>query len=444
MQLPTYSSNYIRRDAPPPVFRRPVRESSLTALHGWLLMLVLPFAVLWIPLVRAPGLGNLTILDLTMLLLWGTTLLQLGTRSSKSDTGRPAFRIAVYAFAPALFGCLGALLFDPRSRLTVEFLQHAKRFGLPGIIPLAMLMLPAKRVSRIRVAAVASLLIMVLIPYTPIVSSLPISDFKTGMPGGDRDERPMGSLSNSNDFGYIALLGALIGLSHAAGARGKGFGRRSWATVATAAGLGGIVASASRSGLVAAIVAAAYIVSQSKLGFTKKLSFVAILAAAMIVGWQVSSIYRDRMAGVLEQKIYEPSTFARIEAQEVAFRTWLQHPLGVGFSNMSTAASEFSQNAQSFTVVTGSDSIYFDFLLGTGALGLLCIILCFRNCWMLADVRRVPMEAAYLKAGMLGAFCFGLATVSPASFSVAPFFFTVAGLAGCARRDYSLNEARRA
>src|ERR1035441_2342022 len=139
----------------------------------------------------------------------------------------------------------------------------------------------------------------------------------------------------------------------------------------------------------------------------------------MIVGWQVSSIYRDRMAGVLEQKIYEPSTFARIEAQEVAFRTWLQHPLGVGFSNMSTAASEFSQNAQSFTVVTGSDSIYFDFLLGTGALGLLCIILCFRNCWMLADVRRVPMEAAYLKAGMLAAFCFGLATVSPASFSVA-------------------------
>jgi O-antigen ligase len=111
---------------------------------------------------------------------------------------------------------------------------------------------------------------------------------------------------------------------------------------------------------------------------------------------------------------------------------------------MSTAASEFSQNAQSFTVVTGSDSIYFDFLLGTGALGLLCIILCFRNCWMLADFRRVPMEAAYLKAGMLGAFCFGLATVSPASFSVAPFFFTVAGLAGCVRRDYSLNEARRA
>src|ERR1035438_7875124 len=123
----------------------------------------------------------------------------------------------------------------------------------------------------------------------------------------------MGSLTNSNECGYIALLGALIGLSHAAGARGKGFGRRSWATVATAAGLGGIVASASRSGLVAAIVAAAYIVSQSKLGFTKKLSFVAILVAAMIVGWQVSSIYRDRMAGVLEQKIYEPSTFARID-----------------------------------------------------------------------------------------------------------------------------------
>src|ERR1039458_3520330 len=150
MQLPTYSSNYIRRDAPPPVFRRPVRESSLTALHGWLLMLVLPFAVLWIPLVRAPGLGNLTILDLTMVLLWGTTLLQLGTRSSKSDTGRPAFRIAVYAFAPALFGCLGALLFDPRSRLTVEFLQHAKRFGLDILIERARKRQPIYRQSGLR------------------------------------------------------------------------------------------------------------------------------------------------------------------------------------------------------------------------------------------------------------------------------------------------------
>ncbi len=443
MQLQTDSSNYIWRDVPPSVFRRPVRESSLTALHGWLLLLVLPFAVLWIPLIRVPGLGNLTILDLVMVLLWGTTLLQLGTSSSKSDTGRLAFRIAVYAFAPTLFGCLGALLFDPRSHLTVEFLQHAKRFGLPGIIPLAMLMLPAKRVSRIRVAAVASLLIMVVIPYTRIAASLPISDFKTGTPGGDRDERPMGSLSNPNDFGYIALLGALIGLSHAAGARGKGFGRRSWATVAIAAGLGGVVTSASRSGLVAAIVAAAYIVSQSKLRITKKLSFVVLLAAAMIVGWQFSSVYHDRMAGILEQKISEPSTFARIEAQEVAFRTWLKHPLGVGFSNMSTAASEFSQNAQSFAVLGGSDSIYFDFLLGTGAAGFLCILLCFRNCWKLADLRRAPMEVKYLRAGMLAAFCFGLATVSPASFSVAPFFFTVAGLAGCVRRDYSLNEARR-
>jgi hypothetical protein len=107
---------------------------------------------------------------------------------------------------------------------------------------------------------------------------------------------------------------------------------------------------------------------------------------------------------------------------------------------MPTATSEFAQNAQSFTAVAGSDSIYFDFLVATGAVGFLCLILCFRNCWRLADFRRLPVEGAYLKAGMVAAFIFGIATVAPASVFVAPFFFTIAGLAGCLRRHHSLKE----
>jgi hypothetical protein len=109
---------------------------------------------------------------------------------------------------------------------------------------------------------------------------------------------------------------------------------------------------------------------------------------------------------------------------------------------MPTATSEFSQNAQSFTAVTGSDSMYFDFLVATGAPGFLCVILCFRNCWRLADFRRLPVEATYLRAGMVAAFVFGIASFAPASVFVAPFFFTVAGLAGCLRRHNSLKEAR--
>ena len=79
----------------------------------------------------------------------------------------------------------------------------------------------------------------------------------------------------------------------------------------------------------------------------------------------------------------------------------------------------------------------------TGAIGLFCVILCFRNCWRLAEFRRLPVEATYLKAGMLAAFVFGLATVAPAAYCVAPFFFSVAGLAGCVQREHSMDKVRR-
>jgi hypothetical protein len=72
------------------------------------------------------------------------------------------------------------------------------------------------------------------------------------------------------------------------------------------------------------------------------------------------------------------------------------------------------------------------------------VILCFRNCWKLAEFRRLPVEATYLKAGMVAAFVFGLAAVAPASYCVAPFFFSTAGLTGCLRREYSIKEVRRA
>jgi hypothetical protein len=433
----------LRRLAPALPPARPAPDTLLTTLHGLLLMLALPFAVLWIPLVQVQGTGTLTVLDCVLLLLVSTTLLRLlVTKSRTFSTGR-ALRIALYGSAPALFAVLGALLFDPQSRLTPEILQHAKRFGLPAIIPLAMLMAPAKYVPRIRVVAVVALLITVLIPFTPFADSLPLHDIRNDQSGGKGDERGSGSLSNPNDFAYISLLGALIGLSHAAGRRDKRFWRRWWATVAISAGLLGIVTSASRSGIAAALLAAAYIVFCSTLSFPQKLSLAGILGAALLVGWQVSAVYQDRMAMAMTENIREASTVARIEAQSVAFRTWLAHPLGVGFSNMQTATSEFSQHAQSFTAVTGSDSIYVDFLLGTGAVGFVCLILCFRNCWRFAGVRNMPVEGTYLKAGMLAAFCFGLATVSPASYSVAPFFFTAAGLAGCLRENSSLKEAGR-
>ena len=413
----------------------------VAALHGLLLMLVLPFAVLWIPLVNAPGLGNLTILDCLMVLLWFTTLLEFGPRWHKSCNEKRALRIVVYACAPALLGCIGALAFDSQSRLTTDVLQHAKRFGLPAILPLALLMAAGRYLPRVRAMAVASVAIMVLIPFTPMAALLPIGDVRNG---DLAKARGVGSLSNPNEFGYIGLLGAMIGASHVAGERCKRLRRRWWASAALVLGLAAVVMSGSRSAMAAALAAAVYLVFHSQSSVAKKLSVAAILIAAMIVGWLGSPVYQDRMAMTVEQRIQDPNIFARIEAQSIAFRTWLHHPLGVGFSNLPAATAEFSQNAQSFTALEGSDSIYFDFLAATGALGVLCVILCFRNCWKLAEFRRLPVEATYLKAGMVAAFVFGLAAVAPASYCVAPFFFSTAGLTGCLRREYSIKEVRRA
>jgi O-antigen ligase len=196
--------------------------------------------------------------------------------------------------------------------------------------------------------------------------------------------------------------------------------------------------------MAAALVAAAYLLSQSHFNFKSRVNFVVVLITAMLIGWHFSEVYQDRMSLALEQKTKEPNVLGRVEAQGVAFETWLRHPFGVGFSNLPTATREFSKSAQSFTEVAGSDSIYFDFLLATGAPGLLCVILCFRSCWKLADLRRVPDSAVYLKAGMVAAFVFGTAAIAPATYCVAPFFFTVAGLAACLRRDYSPKKVRRA
>jgi O-Antigen ligase len=331
------------------------------------------------------------------------------------------------------------VIFDSQSPLFGDIMRHVKRFGFPAVIPLAMLMSPARRLPRIRVAVIASLLLMVLIPRTPLMALLPISSNTVDLSGGaGGDARASGSLSNPNEYAYVSLLAAFVGLSHAVGMRGNRRSRRLWATLAVVAGLTGIVTSASRSGMAAALVAVAYILFHSKLSHLKKLGTVVVLAAAMLIGWRASAVYQDRMTTAMEERSQDANFAGRVKAQSDAFRAWLNYPFGVGFVNFATAI-----NSETPATGGGSDSIYFDFLLATGAPGFLCIVFCFRNCWKMGDLRQVPVEMTYLKAGMIAAFVFGMASVSPASAFVAPFFFTLVGLAGCLGRDCAAQTACR-
>jgi hypothetical protein len=133
---------------------------------------------------------------------------------------------------------------------------------------------------------------VVLIPFNPLADLLPISDIRNL---DLAKARPVGSLSNPNEFAYVGLLGAVIGLSHAAGVRGKRFRRTWWATTALVLGFMPLVISGSRSAMAAALAAAVYLVSHSKISFMKKLGVAVILITAMLVGWQFSSVYQGRM-----------------------------------------------------------------------------------------------------------------------------------------------------
>lgn len=410
-------------------------EDLIGPVTGWLLTLVLPFTVFWIPLIRLSGVGTLTALDVVSVLLYAVTLLRLGLRHRISGLEVWAIRILLWALAPALFQSLGAFSFDASSSLVYEVLQHTKRFGFAAIIPLAMLMAPRRFIPRIRIAAMLSLLAATMVPLTPIADLLPSNELKATL-SETGESRTTGSLTNPNDFAYVALIVTLIGLSHATATRGSRLVRRLWATVAVGAGLTALITAASRSGMMAAFVAVFYVVTQSTLTFAKKVVAVVMLAATMLVGWQGSALYQSRMTEAINQDVADSSFLARFDAQSVAAETWLHHPLGVGFANMPAATAEFA-HSQFFDRVGGSDSIYFDYLIGAGAFGLLSIVLCFRHCWKIASFHGSSTEVVFLKAGIIAAFVFGTATISPASVFVSPFFFVAVGLAACAHRDAS-------
>ena len=411
-------------------------------LSGWLMILVLPFVVLWVPLVRSPGFGTLTALDTVLWLLYGLTLLNLASQIRTSGLQDRALRLVIWALLPALFECLGALVYNSESSLLYPALQHLKRFGAAAIIPLAMLTVPRRFIPRIRIAAVVALLIMVFIPLTPLVDLLPVNDSRGGSDVA-MESRSTGSLSNPNDFAYVALLTTLIGLSHAAGASGTEFKRRAWAFCAVGAGLAGLVTSASRAGMVASVVAVIYVLTQTSLSHAKRLLAVTVVISTMLIGWQASAIYQGRMAQALDGEVTDASFLARIDAQVVAVRTWINHPLGVGFANMPTATAEYSRS-QYFDQVGGSDSIYIDYLAAAGIFGLLSIIMCFSQCWRLVSFENTQASTMYLRAGVLSSFVFGMSTISPASVFVSPFFFALVGLAACQQRDGSLRLVRRA
>lgn len=408
-----------------------VRSSILERFHAAVLLSVLPLTVFWLPLFDSDTLGTLTLLDCALIMLWVTTLaLFLGTRTQVPSLGRHCAGVCVLAVLIGGGYAIGTTVFGQTSNLGRDLLRFMKIFGFPSIIPLSVCL--ASRVRRIYQMLIGSALFSigfnVGIPFTSYQDKLPLFSRFSDL-SAVQVYRPTGAVSNPNDYAYISIAGLLFALAWL-GSRRPTRLARIVCFMAVVASLYGIVTSGSRSAMVGIFCGAIYYVTSRPDSIATKVRFGSAVLLFVACGWQLSGVFRERMDMALTQRGQEPNFAGRLEAQTISLRTWTAWPLGVGSSNMAEATAPYAIGSQGIGAVEGSDSIYVDILLGAGIGGLACLLLCFGSCWKLASTASLGRSrSGMLRAGMLSMFCIGFASLAPATSFVAPFFFTIVGLA---------------
>ncbi|PJI94723.1 O-antigen ligase-like membrane protein [Luteimicrobium subarcticum] len=213
-------------------------------------------------------------------------------------------------------------------------------------------------------------------------------------------------------------------------------GRRTYVLAAAALALAGVVLSYSRSGyLVLAAGGLFYLLSARDLGARLRLVGAGVLAFVALVSLGLGRAYFDR--GLSSFDLAGSGNDVRIGLWHRSVEQWLGSGLLVGqYTGM---ASNVTRNLGDTTVGV-VESGFFQQLLSFGLLG---VVLFYAL--MLGVRAGVPREAAWLRAGMLGAL---LESVVYQSIEVLPyvFFFCVAGVVGQSAlesRDGDVRERRR-
>jgi O-antigen ligase len=149
------------------------------------------------------------------------------------------------------------------------------------------------------------------------------------------------------------------------------------------------------------------------------------------------------MTSVLEHGAKEDNVSSRLEAQYITAKAAVLNPLGVGYSNFRQATQTLATGGGTFTYVEGSDSVYFDTLLGSGLAGLVTLLFLYRKCWRYLGAKNKTKDGPnrILRAACLAVFVFGTATIAPMSIFVAPTFFMLVGLGSIVKRElaFSMN-----
>lgn len=394
----------------------PVPSGAIPFAGRVLLLASVTCSLVWFPVLH---LGAWTIAgsDTALIGLWATVGLDMVLRGISNLDGRTPL-IVILAIAIALLAGLGAELSLPEGNGPLEFALFMKRFGLASVIPLAAQRFrspsAARWVCHLTFVAMAALVAFTVWPE--LASFLPRPESYEGL----SSDRAVGLGTNANDLAYTATAASVL---HGAFLPRRPRQRDLLLLSAVLVGAGiCLIASGSRSGLLGATAALAFLLLRSEIRVRTKLVLSIGFGLMVFVGFSASLVFQERLDRVLSSGVHEQNLFARISAQEIALRTFLKHPFGVGFRNIDWATLPARENRE----IATTDSLYLDTLLGAGPIGLLALLLLLRTCWKHIGVTGGGSRCAdALRAGFLAFLVFGAATVVPVSVFLSPLFFTI-------------------
>jgi O-antigen ligase len=405
---------------------RVVRVHGALAMVGRVFLLAtIPLSLIWLPVGRIPGAGNLAAGDVAQIGLWVVTLAALFLHG-RFDVGLRAPMVAVLGLALASLAGIAGQFSGVRDAAGLEFMLLMKRFVLSAIVPLSAVLFGSPAMCR-WTRALTALMVGVLVALT-LDPSLQAWLPRPGDYDADifaSEQRATGSVTNPNDLAYAAA--ALFILHAAFSPRRPGAVDRALLLAVLSGSLTCIVSSGSRSGVIGVTGAVVFLVLTSAVPPTKKMGLLLAASIAAGAGLTYSTVLQQRITSAYSEGVREKNISSRLDGQWLAMRVAVVHPFGVGYGGISRATSRESSILEYGT----SDSVYLDTLLGAGFLGLFCLLALFWTGWRHIGRSRPPgdLRAHLLKSGVVAFLLFGTATVVPISVFLSPLFFNIVGAA---------------
>jgi len=415
----------------PPVPITSVLGRSLRFAGATATVLAVPASLFWLPVATIPGLGRVTLSDLNLLSLWMVAALHILSRRSADPQRRLPMRMVGFSVLLAVLAAFGAFTSEWPSSPAFEFGLQMKRFGLAGVLPLSMYLFDSNATRKALLLSLTLCTIAMLVfAISPDLREkyLAVATQNEGFQAPA--DRMSGLVSNPNDAAYVAVcLGTIVGtLIYAR--RAVGILRSLSFAGLFAMAIGAVVLSGSRSGAIGLMVGVLFLAFRGGWPRRARIGILLFVGVTLVALGRTNDVFQDRFRAAYTHGPSEENFAGRVQAQWIVTMAATENPLGIGYKHFPEVTRKFCEGT-TLSVVNGSDSIYFDTLLGTGFLGLLVLLGLYRDCWRYSRQIRGASgrSVALVQAGLVALSVFGFATVSPMSVFVAPVAFSLVGCA---------------